>query len=409
MVYPKQEEEQVAQGEGDAMIMVGGTARATNSKAGPTHREALWPDSAIGALLAMFEEFQASCPVSAASSHQMGKTHWGRIAEAVNAACNTSYSGVQCKYKWNRLKKSYTKAKLRGEPWRFIFYKHVERIVRNAFGRRKLHRAAASGKGGVSRRAHHLRLPGPALSLSPPVSVPVPVSGPVAQEEEEEEDEDDEEEADDRRIPHASPSAAAVVADDDVDSTCEGAATNESKPDTSASQSDGGDDEDEEDEEDEDDEEEEDEEEDLGNKRKKVCLSASLTSLGQKIERTMNSFAQTMQDIEKSRTHEMKRLIDAQLEITSLFVNTNRMLKQCDGGGVSRTELMVDTASVHSNPGGNVSLTPPLNFAMVHNGLYRSGFPGAANFSFLKTLRLCSIISKTKARKKLNPPWYTCG
>ncbi|KAK1396130.1 putative tyrosine-protein phosphatase [Heracleum sosnowskyi] len=35
---------------------------------------------------------------------------------------------------------------------------------------------------------------------------------------------------------------------------------------------------------------------------------------------------------------------------------------------------------------------PPLNFAMVDNGIYRSGFPDPTNFPFLKTLGLRSII-----------------
>ncbi|KAJ1405545.1 Protein-tyrosine phosphatase-like [Sesbania bispinosa] len=35
---------------------------------------------------------------------------------------------------------------------------------------------------------------------------------------------------------------------------------------------------------------------------------------------------------------------------------------------------------------------PPLNFAMVDNGIFRSGFPDAANFGFLKSLRLRSVI-----------------
>ncbi|WVY89753.1 hypothetical protein V8G54_035267 [Vigna mungo] len=36
---------------------------------------------------------------------------------------------------------------------------------------------------------------------------------------------------------------------------------------------------------------------------------------------------------------------------------------------------------------------PPLNFAMVDNGIFRSGFPEPANFSFLQTLGLRSIMS----------------
>ncbi|KAA0054465.1 hypothetical protein IC582_026380 [Cucumis melo] len=35
---------------------------------------------------------------------------------------------------------------------------------------------------------------------------------------------------------------------------------------------------------------------------------------------------------------------------------------------------------------------PPLNFSMVDNGIFRSGFPDSPNFSFLQTLALRSII-----------------
>lgn len=35
---------------------------------------------------------------------------------------------------------------------------------------------------------------------------------------------------------------------------------------------------------------------------------------------------------------------------------------------------------------------PPLNFAMVDNGIFRSGFPDSANFGFLKSLRLRSVM-----------------
>ncbi|XP_074273094.1 inositol diphosphatase DSP4-like [Silene latifolia] len=36
--------------------------------------------------------------------------------------------------------------------------------------------------------------------------------------------------------------------------------------------------------------------------------------------------------------------------------------------------------------------TPPLNFSMVDNGVFRSGFPDLSNFSFLHSLALRSII-----------------
>lgn len=41
---------------------------------------------------------------------------------------------------------------------------------------------------------------------------------------------------------------------------------------------------------------------------------------------------------------------------------------------------------------GDGVLIPPTNFSMVEKGIYRSGFPNAANFEFLDTLDLRSII-----------------
>ncbi|KAM3256318.1 hypothetical protein ACQJBY_049046 [Aegilops geniculata] len=40
-----------------------------------------------------------------------------------------------------------------------------------------------------------------------------------------------------------------------------------------------------------------------------------------------------------------------------------------------------------------LQLVPPLNFAMVDHGVYRSGFPDASNLPFLETLRLRSVLS----------------
>ena len=37
-------------------------------------------------------------------------------------------------------------------------------------------------------------------------------------------------------------------------------------------------------------------------------------------------------------------------------------------------------------------LIPPLNFAMVADGIYRSGYPSKKNHQFLKTLGLKSIL-----------------
>ncbi|KZV32827.1 hypothetical protein F511_20928 [Dorcoceras hygrometricum] len=46
----------------------------------------------------------------------------------------------------------------------------------------------------------------------------------------------------------------------------------------------------------------------------------------------------------------------------------------------------------YENGGDELLLTPPLNFAMVDSGIFRSGFPDTANFSFLESLELRSII-----------------
>ncbi|KAF8369812.1 hypothetical protein HHK36_023910 [Tetracentron sinense] len=42
--------------------------------------------------------------------------------------------------------------------------------------------------------------------------------------------------------------------------------------------------------------------------------------------------------------------------------------------------------------GGEELFVPPLNFAVVDNGVFRSGFPDIANFTFLQTLGLRSIL-----------------
>ena len=47
---------------------------------------------------------------------------------------------------------------------------------------------------------------------------------------------------------------------------------------------------------------------------------------------------------------------------------------------------------LHVKEGEDGLFVPPLNYAMVHKGVYRSGFPSAVNFPYLETLRLRSII-----------------
>ncbi|GLT75211.1 hypothetical protein SLA2020_469510 [Shorea laevis] len=45
-----------------------------------------------------------------------------------------------------------------------------------------------------------------------------------------------------------------------------------------------------------------------------------------------------------------------------------------------------------SDDDGEEIFVPPLNFSMVDNGVFRSGFPDSANFSFLRSLGLRSIV-----------------
>ena len=47
-------------------------------------------------------------------------------------------------------------------------------------------------------------------------------------------------------------------------------------------------------------------------------------------------------------------------------------------------------------------LIPPLNFSMVDNGIFRSGFPDDANFGFLKSLGLRSVIYVKKKKRFVN-------
>ncbi|XP_024008299.1 tyrosine-protein phosphatase DSP1 isoform X3 [Eutrema salsugineum] len=66
-----------------------------------------------------------------------------------------------------------------------------------------------------------------------------------------------------------------------------------------------------------------------------------------------------------------------------------RTIEVCRNG-FQEAEVKADAFPVVS--GEELNLIPPLNFSMVDNGVFRSGFPDSANFSFLQTLGLRSII-----------------
>lgn len=58
----------------------------------------------------------------------------------------------------------------------------------------------------------------------------------------------------------------------------------------------------------------------------------------------------------------------------------------------SLVELEASEDCERDGPDGDGLYIPPLNFSMVDNGIFRSGFPNSANFSFLQTLGLRSIM-----------------
>jgi len=60
-----------------------------------------------------------------------------------------------------------------------------------------------------------------------------------------------------------------------------------------------------------------------------------------------------------------------------------------DHNNIKQTTTVDD---VCDNIDGEDLFIPPLNFAMVDNGIFRSGFPEPSNFSFLQTLGLRSIM-----------------
>ncbi|KAL9234873.1 hypothetical protein vseg_009691 [Gypsophila vaccaria] len=67
-----------------------------------------------------------------------------------------------------------------------------------------------------------------------------------------------------------------------------------------------------------------------------------------------------------------------------IILEEEKKKKDDDGGGVTKEKKMIaENMEV---------LIPPINFAMVEDGLFRSGFPQPSNFSYIETLNLKSII-----------------
>ncbi|KAG8640560.1 hypothetical protein MANES_13G065700v8 [Manihot esculenta] len=82
------------------------------------------------------------------------------------------------------------------------------------------------------------------------------------------------------------------------------------------------------------------------------------------------------------------------LDHNTTATSEGEMCKTIEVALVDHRDLSPPSPTVLPSPivGDDLTFTPPLNFAMVDNGIFRSGFPDSANFSFLQTLGLRSII-----------------
>ncbi|XP_020524285.1 uncharacterized protein LOC18995747 isoform X1 [Amborella trichopoda] len=266
------------------------TGLATCASAQPRARplkEELWPNTAIDALLDRFEEYCFNRPQA-----QLGKKHWDRIAMEVNRMCRTEYTGMQCKYKWHRLKKTYAKEKQRAGRSKWAFFPHVELLVNK------------------SSRAHMGEPNGDPDEHTP--------ASPL--------------------VPKTEPDGPGF----------EG-----------------------------------------GGKRRRGVARV----LGQAVEKGIGRVAEVVGDLERKRTDEMRRILDAQLQVVTAMFQGLKEVREGASLAPSLNHAMKDWGL---NPPQNDlcmgKLYPPINFGMVDKRVYRSGFPNCRNFAFLETLHLNSII-----------------
>lgn len=57
------------------------------------------------------------------------------------------------------------------------------------------------------------------------------------------------------------------------------------------------------------------------------------------------------------------------------------------------TLALADGSAPTSNARGQREIVPPENFSLVSPGIYRSGFPKSRNFTFLKQLKIKSVLT----------------
>eukprot|EP00252_Welwitschia_mirabilis_P009739 TRINITY_DN2254_c0_g6_i1.p1 TRINITY_DN2254_c0_g6~~TRINITY_DN2254_c0_g6_i1.p1 ORF type:complete len:455 (-),score=106.38 TRINITY_DN2254_c0_g6_i1:307-1671(-) len=68
----------------------------------------LWPNSTVAVFIAKFEGVYNSV-----NHGYLAQKHWDQIAAETNKICNSNLTGLQCKYKWHRLRKIYKREKLK--------------------------------------------------------------------------------------------------------------------------------------------------------------------------------------------------------------------------------------------------------------------------------------------------------
>eukprot|EP00252_Welwitschia_mirabilis_P009736 TRINITY_DN2254_c0_g4_i1.p1 TRINITY_DN2254_c0_g4~~TRINITY_DN2254_c0_g4_i1.p1 ORF type:complete len:516 (-),score=98.86 TRINITY_DN2254_c0_g4_i1:333-1760(-) len=99
---------------------------------GKDAKNELWPHFVLTTFLSKVEGVY-----NRANNGYLGKKHWDQIANETNQACNSSLTGLQCRDKWNRLKKILKKEKSKlnatgatSSTW--PLYVDVDRIIRKS-------------------------------------------------------------------------------------------------------------------------------------------------------------------------------------------------------------------------------------------------------------------------------------
>ncbi|KAL2495455.1 putative tyrosine-protein phosphatase [Forsythia ovata] len=85
------------------------------------------------------------------------------------------------------------------------------------------------------------------------------------------------------------------------------------------------------------------------------------------------------------------RTLAVSMALRNSLLNCQRPMCRATIGNVA-TDASTENGTPVNVESEALLLVPPLNFAMVDYGVFRSGFPDSPNFPFLKTLGLRSIV-----------------